>query len=103
MTSYVREEFNRAKALQNDKRAGTVGFALTVLQRRLASSPEAIFQSLSRRPECRWISRELEQRALGHAIATVAPSHLEVRARRARLIEKTRAAVKDRLTKQISY
>src|SRR6185437_7077924 len=37
VTNYVREEFNRAEKLQNDKRAGTVGFALTVLQRRLAS------------------------------------------------------------------
>ncbi len=51
VTEYVREEFNRAEALQNDKRAGTVGFALTILQRRLASSPEAIFQSLRRRRE----------------------------------------------------
>ncbi|HMO57944.1 MAG TPA: helicase-related protein [Roseiflexaceae bacterium] len=51
VTNYVREEFNRAEALQNDKRAGTVGFALTVLQRRLASSPEAIYQSLHRRRE----------------------------------------------------
>ena len=47
----MREEFNRAEALQNDKRAGTVGFALTILQRRLASSPEAIYQSLRRRRE----------------------------------------------------
>ena len=51
VTDYVREEFNRAEALQNEKRAGTVGFALTILQRRLASSPEAIFQSLKRRRE----------------------------------------------------
>src|SRR6058998_1636896 len=51
VTGYVREEFNRAEALQNDKRAGTVGFALTILQRRLASSPEAIYQSLRRRRE----------------------------------------------------
>ena len=51
VTSYVREEFNRAEALQNEKRAGTVGFALTILQRRLASSPEAIYQSLRRRRE----------------------------------------------------
>jgi superfamily II DNA or RNA helicase len=51
VTEYVREEFNRADALQNDKRAGTVGFALTILQRRLASSPEAIYQSLRRRKE----------------------------------------------------
>ena len=51
VTSYVREEFNRADRLNNDKRAGTVGFALTILQRRLASSPEAIYQSLRRRHE----------------------------------------------------
>jgi superfamily II DNA or RNA helicase len=51
VTDYVREEFNRAEALQNEKRAGTVGFALTILQRRLASSPEAICQSLRRRRE----------------------------------------------------
>ena len=51
VTEYVRGEFNRAEALENEKHAGTVGFALTILQRRLASSPEAIFQSLRRRRE----------------------------------------------------
>ena len=51
VTGYVREEFNRADALANAKRAGTVGFALTMLQRRLASSPEAIHRSLGRRRE----------------------------------------------------
>ncbi len=51
VTEYVRDEFNRAEKLENDKRAGTVGFALTILQRRLASSPEAIYQSLRRRRE----------------------------------------------------
>ncbi len=51
VTDYVRDEFNRAEKLDNDKRAGTVGFALTILQRRLASSPEAIYQSLRRRRE----------------------------------------------------
>lgn len=51
VTDYVREEFNRVEALQNNKRAGTVGFALTILQRRLASSPEAIYHSLRRRRE----------------------------------------------------
>ncbi|MYA06551.1 MAG: DUF3883 domain-containing protein [Holophagales bacterium] len=49
VTAYVRQEFNRAEALASRKRAGTVGFALTMLQRRLASSPEAIYQSLRRR------------------------------------------------------
>ncbi|AFZ33590.1 helicase domain protein (plasmid) [Gloeocapsa sp. PCC 7428] len=51
VTDYVREEFNRADALGNEGRKGTVGFALTILQRRLASSPEAIYQSLQRRRE----------------------------------------------------
>ncbi|GHO67432.1 helicase [Ktedonobacter sp. SOSP1-52] len=57
VTDYVREEFNRADALENHGRKGTVGFALTTLQRRLASSPEAIYQSLKRRRE------RLERRA----------------------------------------
>ena len=51
VTDYVRDEFNRAEALENEGRKGTVGFALTILQRRLASSPEAIYQSLRRRRE----------------------------------------------------
>ncbi len=51
VTGYVREEFNRVEALKNEKRKGTVGFALTILQRRLASSPEAIYQSIKRRKE----------------------------------------------------
>lgn len=62
VTDYVREEFNRAEALANDDgRKGTVGFALTILQRRLASSPEAIYQSLRRRRE-RLEKRLREQR-----------------------------------------
>jgi SNF2 family DNA or RNA helicase len=51
VTEYVRQEFNRADQLENDGRKGTIGFALTILQRRLASSPEAIYQSLKRRRE----------------------------------------------------
>jgi superfamily II DNA/RNA helicase len=51
VTEYVREEFNRADALENNGRKATVGFALTILQRRLASSPEAIYQSIHRRRE----------------------------------------------------
>ncbi|MCY1348197.1 RNA polymerase-associated protein RapA [compost metagenome] len=49
VTDYVRNEMNRADRLLDGKRKGTVGFALTQLQRRLASSPEAIFKSLQRR------------------------------------------------------
>ena len=76
VTEYVREEFNRAEALQNDKRAGTVGFALTILQRRLASSPEAIYRSLRRRRErLEARLRELEVLRRGAEVAqTIAAS-----------------------------
>ena len=60
--------------------------------------------ALLARPECAWISRELEQKAQGHAVAHVVPEQLaEVRSRKLDLIAKTEAAVKDRLTKEISY
>lgn len=63
VTSYVQEEFNRADNLEKERK-NTVGFALTILQRRLASSPEAIYQSLRRRRE-RLESRLAEER-MGH-------------------------------------
>lgn len=79
VTTYVREEFDRAEALQNERRAGTVGFALTILQRRLASSPEAIFQSLRRRRE-RLESklRELEMVQRGNIAAGVVSNGISV-------------------------
>lgn len=49
VTDYVKDEMNKADRLTDQGRKGTVGFALTCLQRRLASSPEAIYQSLQRR------------------------------------------------------
>ncbi|HKM38908.1 MAG TPA: DEAD/DEAH box helicase, partial [bacterium] len=48
VTDYVRQEFDRAEQLTK-KRKTNVAFALITLQRRLASSPEAIYQSLNRR------------------------------------------------------
>jgi superfamily II DNA or RNA helicase len=52
VTTYVSTEMDRASRLDaNGGRRSTVGFALTSLQRRLASSPEAIHQSLRRRKE----------------------------------------------------
>jgi SNF2 family DNA or RNA helicase len=49
VTSYVREQMGRADAIADGKKKAVVGFALTILQRRLASSPYAIAQSLKRR------------------------------------------------------
>ena len=51
VTHYVREEMNRADRIGEDgsRRRNNVGFALQILQRRLASSPAAIHESLKRR------------------------------------------------------
>jgi superfamily II DNA or RNA helicase len=50
VTRYVQTEMGKADQLEGPRK-GSVGFALTALQRRLASSPEAIYQSLRRRKE----------------------------------------------------
>jgi len=63
VTQYVREEFNRAEKLINKKKTSVIGFALTSLQRRLASSPEAIYQSIKRR-KARLIDRQHEVEVL---------------------------------------
>ena len=66
VTNYVRDEMNRAQKLLDEgecRRFNRIGFALTILQRRLASSPEAIYQSLKRRHE-RLESRLNEERLL---------------------------------------
>ena len=60
VTEYVKDQMNLADALLDNRRR-TVGFALTVLQRRLASSPEAIFQSLKRRHKRLEARLELER------------------------------------------
>jgi SNF2 family DNA or RNA helicase len=52
VTNYVRDEMNRADSIAEDgggRRRMAVGLALTTLQRRLASSPAAIHESLKRR------------------------------------------------------
>ena len=62
VTQYVQTEMGKADQLAG-ARKGSVGFALTALQRRLASSPEAIFQSLKRRKER--LERRLREERLG--------------------------------------
>jgi len=68
VTNYVREEFNRADRIENGGRRNTVGFALTSIQRRLASSPEAIYQSLQRR-QARLERRLAEEKLLKRGAA----------------------------------
>ena len=62
VTEYVKTEMGKADQLQGSRK-GSVGFALTALQRRLASSPEAIYQSLKRRKER--LERRLREERLG--------------------------------------
>ena len=67
VTDYVREEMNRADKLdKNKKRKITVGFALTLLQRRLASSPLAIYRSLERRRK-RLEKKINEEQSIAHS------------------------------------
>jgi hypothetical protein len=67
-----------------------------------ASEPDV--EDILGRPECAWIDRDIEQKALNHAVAHMVPDHLaDVRTGKLALIAKTEAAVKDRLTKEITY
>ncbi|MFI0848416.1 helicase-related protein [Mesorhizobium sp. IMUNJ 23232] len=64
VTEYVREEMNRAERFANtdEKKRNNVGFALQSLQRRLASSPRAIWRSLKRRRDR--LQKRLEEELL---------------------------------------
>jgi len=74
------------------------------LDYRTLADDEPGLEAIFARPECQWIDRRLEQKAQGYAVANVAPQHLqEVRSSRLGLIARTEAAVKERLTKEISY
>ncbi len=86
VTTYVREEMNRADRSEDGKRQNNVGFALQILQRRLASSPAAIHRSLERRRK-RLEERLREERLLRRgdaaslsrvpALPTIDPDELE--------------------------
>jgi len=82
VTEYVREEMNRAERLAAEgegRRGNLVGFALTILQRRLASSPEAIYQSLRRRRE-RLEKRLREERLVKRGAAVAVDTTQELAA-----------------------
>ena len=94
VTEYVKTEMGKADALQGTRK-GSVGFALTALQRRLASSPEAIYQSLKRRRE-RLESRLRDEkfgsrgrRALAETIESVPEDDDELTAEEAESLEET--------------
>ncbi|MCR4340230.1 MAG: DEAD/DEAH box helicase, partial [Gemmatimonadaceae bacterium] len=74
------------------------------LDYRPLKSDEPSGADLLNRPDAAWIAAGIEQKAQAHAIAEVVPGHIEeIRTRRVAWVEKTRAAVKDRLTKEIAH
>ncbi len=71
--------------------------------RPVAADEPGIAEILAR-PECAWITPEVEQQARAHAIARAVPAHIEeVRGERQRRVDKTRAAVKERLKREIHH
>jgi hypothetical protein len=86
-----------------DNQGGTsaAGYAPYLNYRPLSEDELSI---LSQIPEPTWLRSELESRVLEYAAQHLVPSHLgEVRGRKEALIDKTRAAVHERLTKEINY
>lgn len=61
VTDYVRTQMHNLNAIADNRKKNAVGFALTLIQRRLASSPMAIEMSLGRRYQK--LKKALEQAA----------------------------------------
>jgi len=94
VSEYVRDEMNRADRLKAEgegRRGNTIGFALTVLQRRLASSPEAILRSLERR------RARLEKRSREVGATSVSADDLPLRDRLNLLLGRDTESVDDAL------
>jgi hypothetical protein len=65
---------------------------------------EAETEMLQQLEEPAWLRNEIESRALDYAVRNLVPAHLqEVKARKEELVDKTMAAVKERLTVEINY
>ena len=74
------------------------------LDYRPLAEDEPGYDAILARAECDWIGSELEQVAQQYAVSHMVPEHLEeIRNAKRPLIAKTKAAVQDRLTKEISY
>ena len=78
VTEYVKTGFQKAERLGNIRK-NNIGFALTSLQRRLASSPEAIYQSLRKRRKRLSLlleEKKIQERGQGSSDRTYPPPAL---------------------------
>ncbi len=84
-----------------DRKVRAAGYAPYLDYRELETGEEALIRPLL---EEEWLTQDVEQIGLNHAIQEVVPEHLDgVRRQTLNRIEKTRVAVRDRLTKEINY
>jgi hypothetical protein len=82
-------------------RTQTAGYAPYLNYRPLAQDEHGF---VGRVEEPGWVRNDLESQVLGYAVANLVPEHLgDIRRRKEELVDKTIAAVKDRLTKEIAY
>jgi hypothetical protein len=89
--------------LEADGTARHVHYAPYLDYRPLAEDEPGV-EALLNRAECAWIDGGLERKVQGYAVQHVVPEHLaEVKSAKIGLIDKTKAAVKERLTKEITY
>ena len=87
--------------VDHDGSASGAGWAPYLDHRPLTEDESKLF---SEPPSTGWARSELENTAQEYAAIHLVPEHLgEVRQRKESVIDKTLAAVKDRLTKEISY
>jgi hypothetical protein len=78
-----------------------VGYAPYLDYRPPTEEEKAALQNLE---ELAWLRNEIESRALDYAVRNLVPSHLrEIKTRKEELVDKTMAAVKERLTAEINY
>ena len=87
--------------IDNQGNTVTAGYAPYLDYRPVA---EQELPLLTQVPEPPWLRNELEAKVLEYAIQQLVPGHFEeVRRRKEELADKTMAAVKERLTKEINY
>ncbi|HWD10172.1 MAG TPA: helicase-related protein, partial [Actinomycetota bacterium] len=87
--------------ITEDGEVAAAGYAPYLDYRAPAPEEEQRAKGLRQQP---WLGSSLEQTAVNYAIEVVVPDHLaEVRAETQARVAKVRAAVRDRLTKEIAY